>query len=363
MCTATLPAPKAKKAKTKPAFVPFRPLTVKLKNYDWVIVNTSGGKDSQTLLRQVVAKARAEGYPLDRIVPVHADLGSRVEWDGVRELVEEQCRHYGLEPVIVSRPQGDLLEEVRQRAMSIWRDAIQEAGEVPAEGFEERKEQVVRLYGPKLDGVASPWPSSGAQWCTAHQKANQVEKVMTALVKKGFLASPWPSQKTQWCTADQKRGQVSKVMTNLADRSRQAGVKRRVRILNCMGMRGQESTRRSKQKPFRLNHANGRRVVHDWLPLFNHSIEEVWADIKASGVRHHPAYDLGMGRLSCAFCIYAPRPALMLAGKHNRSKLDEYVKVEQEVGSRFRVELTLLEVRDALDRGEECGPVTSWEMP
>jgi hypothetical protein len=53
----------------------------------------------------------------------------------------------------------------------------------------------------------------------------------------------------------------------------------------------------------------------------------------------------------------------MLAGKHNRAKLDEYVKVEQEVGSRFRMELSLAEVRDALDRGEEPGPVASWEMP
>jgi hypothetical protein len=38
------------------------------------------------------------------------------------------------------------------------------------------------------------------------------------------------------------------------------------------------------------------------------------------------------------------------------------VKVEQEVGSRFRVELSLLEVRDALERGDEPGPVQSWEM-
>jgi 3'-phosphoadenosine 5'-phosphosulfate sulfotransferase (PAPS reductase)/FAD synthetase len=151
-----------------------------------------------------------------------------------------------------------------------------------------------------------------------------------------------------------------------------------------MGMRAAESPARSKLQPFKLDRAQSgswvkfkddkgkeqkryrfsrTKLVHTFLPLFNWSAEEVWADIKASGVRHHPAYDLGMGRLSCCFCIYAPKAALMLAGKHNRAKLDEYVKVEQEVGSRFRVELSLLEVREALDRGEEPGAVSSWEMP
>lgn len=88
----------------------------------------------------------------------------------------------------------------------------------------------------------------------------------------------------------------------------------------------------------------------------------MWADIKASGVRHHWAYDLGMPRLSCCFCIFAPKEALMLAGKHNRAKLDAYVEVEQAVGSRFKFELSLLEVRDALDRGEEPGSIESCEM-
>lgn len=90
----------------KPAFVPVEMPEMRLSTYDWVVVNTSAGKDSQTLLRQVVLKAINEDYPLDRVVPVHCDLGPRVEWDGTRELAEEQCRHYGLELVVVSRPPG-----------------------------------------------------------------------------------------------------------------------------------------------------------------------------------------------------------------------------------------------------------------
>jgi len=77
----------------------------------------------------------------------------------------------------------------------------------------------------------------------------------------------------------------------------------------------------------------------------------VWQRIRASGARHHPAYDLGMPRLSCCFCIYSPRSALLLAGQHNPELLAEYVAVEKAIGHRFRLELSLAEVQDALAAG------------
>jgi hypothetical protein len=91
-------------------------------------------------------------------------------------------------------------------------------------------------------------------------------------------------------------------------------------------------------------------------------VREVWDRIRASGVRHHPAYDLGMPRLSCCFCIYSPRSALLLAGKHNPGLLADYVAVEREIGHRFRVELPLAEVQRALEEGEEPGPIHDWVM-
>lgn len=328
MCTA--------EPKKKPVANAFnRPVKVNLWNYDWVILNTSGGKDSQTLIKEMVRMAKEQDYPLERMVGVHADLGKRVEWDGTRELAEEQVRHYGLRFEVVTRPQGDLLEQVRQRAAALKKKA--EANNTEP--------------GPA-------WPSPTMRTCTSHQKTDQIAKFINQ------LPAPWPSNNARYCTSDHKRGQVAKVMTQLTGESRLDSKKRRVRILNCMGMRAGESSARSKLKPFKLDKAqtNGRRIVHAFLPLFSWSLEQVWADVKASGVRHHHAYDLGMPRLSCCFCIYAPKAALMLAGKHNRSKLDEYVKVEQEVGSRFRIELSLAEVRDALDNGEEPGELKSWEM-
>lgn len=102
--------------------------------------------------------------------------------------------------------------------------------------------------------------------------------------------------------------------------------------------------------------------MDDWLPLHAWTAQQVWARVKASGVRHHPAYDLGVPRLSCCFCIFSPQSALLLAGKYNPGLLAEYVAVEQRIGHSFRQEMPLAEVQAALRRGEQPGPVRDWAM-
>jgi len=59
-----------------------------------------------------------------------------------------------------------------------------------------------------------------------------------------------------------------------------------------------------------------------------------------------------MPRLSCRFCIFAPKAALVLAGKHNLELLNKYVAVEQEVNHSFRINLSLTEVQAAVLAGE-----------
>jgi hypothetical protein len=45
-----------------------------VRDYDWLVVNSSAGKDGQAMLDVVCEQARLEGV-LDRVVVVHADLG------------------------------------------------------------------------------------------------------------------------------------------------------------------------------------------------------------------------------------------------------------------------------------------------
>lgn len=250
-----------------------------LTHYDWVVVNSSAGKDSQAMLDVVVEHATAQGVR-DRVVVVHCDLG-RVEWQGTAALAEEQARHYGLRYEVVSRPQGDLLTHVEQRGL---------------------------------------WPSSAARYCTSEHKRGQVEKLFTQLTRESALDRP-------------------------------------VRILNCMGLRAQESTERAKRAPFtpRVARAsNGKRTVAEWLPIFTWTTEQVWARIAQAGTRAHEAYALGMERLSCCFCIFAKPRDLMIAGAHNPQLLADYVAVEQRIGHRFTVKLSLVEVQDAVNATATC---------
>lgn len=252
-----------------------------LTDYDIILINTSAGKDSQTMMRVVVEAARAAGV-LDRVVAVHADLG-RVEWAGTKELARSQSEdHYNLRFELVSRTE-DLLDHVESKG-----------------------------------------------------RTNQA---------KGSTASPWPSSKARYCTSDHKRGQIRPLMTKLV---RELGLSRPVKLLNCMGMRAEESDARAKKSVFSYDEsASGKgtvKQVWNWLPIFAWTEVEVWADIKTSGVPHHPAYDAGMPRLSCCFCVLAPKHQLVLAAQLNPALADEYVAVEMRVGSRFTQKLSMAEV-------------------
>lgn len=275
---------------------------MELTEYDYIVINSSGGKDSQAMTDVVCRLADLAGIPKEKIVVVHADL-AEVEWPGCKELAAEHAAHYGVRFECVKHKKGSLLDYVRRRWLK--------------------------------------------------------------LKSEGKDAAPWPSPQQRWCTSDLKRGPIRTLFTRLAAEHRaKHGKRARARILNCMGMRSGESCARAKLVPYEHceSASNGRRHVDDWLPIFDWSADQVWVRIREVGTRHHHAYDLGMPRLSCCFCIYAPESALMLAGQHNRELLDEYVKVEQETGKSFKMGLKLADVRDRLERGERAGEVKTWEM-
>src|SRR5687767_11128644 len=233
-----------------------------LTSYDWIVVNSSGGKESQCMLDYIVEMARVANI-LDRVVVVHADLG-RVEWEGAKELAEEHAKHYDLRFEWEKRPQGDLLQQVRERGM-------------------------------------------------------------------------WPSSKCRYCTSDHKRGQVKKILTRLVREKWNPSKREPVRILNCLGLRAQESPKRAKDPHFKIeDHNNGRREIHTWLPIQQWKLEEVLERNKRAGTQSHWVYAKGMPRLSCSFCVFAPKPALMLAAQLRPALFQEYLQVEREIGHTFK---------------------------
>lgn len=266
---------------TRPTSDPHQP---DLRTFDWILVNSSGGKDSQAMLDYVVELADRAGVPRSTIVVVHADLG-RVEWEGVKELAAEQAAHYGLRFEVVARDR-DLLHQIEH----------------------ERKK----------------FPDNARRYCTSDQKTSQVTKLITRLVAE-------------------------------------VGARRPVRILNCLGMRAQESPTRAKLAPLTVDKvSNSKREVVRWLPIHAWTVEQVWDRIQQSGVRHHPAYDSGMPRLSCSFCVLASKGALVRAATLRPDLAAEYARIEAKIGHTFRKDLSMAKIIELAQADDATAPVEGW---
>lgn len=138
----------------------------------------------------------------------------------------------------------------------------------------------------------------------------------------------FPSPSYRQCTSDLKRNPIEKFIRNwMKDHGKTL-------VVNCMGIRAEESAARSKQTPFRFNEKNSKagREWYDWLPIFDWTINEVWAEIASVGQRRHFAYDLGMSRLSCVFCIMSSKADIITAARNNPELYQRYVETEERLG-------------------------------
>jgi 3'-phosphoadenosine 5'-phosphosulfate sulfotransferase (PAPS reductase)/FAD synthetase len=254
-----------------------------LAGYDVILVNISGGKDSQAALDETVRAADTAGVR-DRIVTVFCDLGDEDEWPGTRELAAEHAAHYGLRHEVVRRE------------------------------------------------ITTPGGQRMQQTLSEHIEQR----------------SKWPDAARRYCTSDLKRAPVHRLMTRLAAEKRAAGITgRRVRILNVLGLRAQESARRALMAPFsRDERATNQtvRLVDEWLPIHSWTAGQVWARIGQAGTRPHPVYAAGMPRLSCRFCVLASRSALVLAARLDPGGAERRAAMEERMGHTFRAGLPMRDI-------------------
>lgn len=237
-------------------------------------VSHSGGKDSQAMYLYV-----NKHVPADQIIVVHADLSS-VEWKGVQSHIKATTEH---EIYVVENEMKDFIEMVRKRGM-------------------------------------------------------------------------FPSPQYRQCTNDLKVGPINKFIRRvMKERDSLIG-------LNCTGIRAEESPNRAKKEDFTYNRKltifdrydcpkgetdkkgrvkriqdytspkAGERVVHDWLPIFDWTTTEVFQAIAEMGQRPHWAYEAGMTRLSCCFCIMGSKGDLRTSAKYNPELLDQVAQLEKEIG-------------------------------
>jgi 3'-phosphoadenosine 5'-phosphosulfate sulfotransferase (PAPS reductase)/FAD synthetase len=222
-------------------------------------------------------------------------------------------------------------------------------GRIEWEGTRELAERQAAHYGLRFEVVRNEnWPDLLAR-IEAHGR--------------------WPGRDTRYCTSEFKTGQARRLATRLVTEARANGLgmaQREVRILNCLGIRAQESHTRAKLTPYKHHPhyqldkegnrkdgngwTNSKRWVDEWLPIHAWSADEVWARIKESGVEHHPAYDKGMPRLSCILCPLASFSANVMGAFLNPDLADEYVGVEDRIGHKYTPTFTIRQARDEANR-------------
>jgi 3'-phosphoadenosine 5'-phosphosulfate sulfotransferase (PAPS reductase)/FAD synthetase len=122
------------------------------------------------------------------------------------------------------------------------------------------------------------------------------ETLLEYVIRRG----KWPSKKQRWCTSDFKRGPGARIITALTKG------KKNCNVLYVFGFRSDESPERSKKQVLKQNKRQSTltRKVYEWLPIHHWSTERVWNVIRENHLPYHFAYDLGMPRLSCVFCIF-----------------------------------------------------------
>ena len=139
----------------------------------------------------------------------------------------------------------------------------------------------------------------------------------------------WPSSGTRQCTSDLKRGPIEKAIRGFIAEKGLSGL-----VVNCTGIRAQESTSRAKQEPFRFDERNSKagREWYNWMPIFFWSIDQVKA-ISAAGQELHWAYSKGMSRLSCCFCIMASKGDLQISARENPELFQQILAMEKKIGA------------------------------
>jgi len=156
-------------------------------------------------------------------------------------------------------------------------------------------------------------------------KAKAVKTFFEMVRTRGMFPSP----KYRQCTSDLKRGPIEREIRRYLKRTpMQSPI-----VVNCMGLRAQESTDRAKRTTFKYIPRNSKagREWYDWLPIHQLSEADVFETILTAQERPHPAYAAGMSRLSCCFCIMSSLADLQTAARLQPELYARYAALEREV--------------------------------
>ncbi len=159
----------------------------------------------------------------------------------------------------------------------------------------------------------------------------RARKTLLDMVAQRFIKRPdapsWPSVKNRQCTSDLKRDPITREVRRFI---KERGI---TRVVNCMGLRAQESSARAKKEIWKAHRENGRagRTWYEFLPIHSLSTDEVFQTICEAGQQLHYAYEVN-DRLSCVFCIMANKQDLIHGATRNPDLYALYCAYEARTG-------------------------------
>lgn len=165
------------------------------------------------------------------------------------------------------------------------------------------------------------------------------------MVERRFQTRPeapcWPSASIRQCTSDLKRTPLEREIRRIL-KARGGRL-----VVNCTGIRAEESHKRRALDPLRVSERNSRagRTWLDWLPIHHLTRADVLQTVADAGEQLHPAYAAGNERLSCMFCIMGSRNDLRNAAIANPGLYRRYLDTEARTGytmHQSRIPLQLL---------------------
>lgn len=177
------------------------------------------------------------------------------------------------------------------------------------------------------------WEHDGTEdWCrqlvarfglTLDVCRNKNKTFLTMSERRG----KFPGMNQRQCTSDLKRDPIMTwVRNNITDSV----------VINCMGIRAEESTGRAKAKTLKRNarETNSVRTVWDWNPIKDWTEAQVLQYLADRGLPLHPVYSY-LRRFSCRMCIYMTQHDREQVQKHDPEAVQIIHQLEQKIGFSF----------------------------
>ena len=279
-----------------------------LGSYDRIVPCVSGGKDSCA----IVAHLLERGVPKERIELAHhlvdgAEGSTLMDWPATTAYVRAFARELGLK-LTMSWREGGFEREMTRRgqptAAVVFED---DNGDVHRSGGDSAKLNT-RMKYPQVSSDLS------VRWCSAYLKIDVLGVAIN----------------------NQPRFNGSRTLVVTGERAEESAARARYATL----------------EPHRTDRRHGRlkRHVDHWRPIHGWAESEVWAIMARHGIRPHPAYEAGFGRVSCATCIFCSSSQLATIAEHAPTMIARQANYERAFGK------TIHRTKSVIERVAEGTP-------